>query len=198
MTNILVTSASHLFSDYLLSSEGIHCYNLFKNLNRYGYTFDIITPYAKVMNTLNNINIHQTGNIVISPDIGLRDKYNLHCKFLIRGYNLATKLLKKKKYNVKSLNSAFNSISSHSCLTQFTYFDFNFVSFRLQKFMTRRMQLQLKGQNSSMKKDSMFIEFTFINPVRLNEDYVEIKFYFDLFLNDGEYFVKKPYIGFEK
>jgi len=100
LPNIIVTSASHLFSDHLLSSEGIHCYNLFKNLEKYGYQFDIITPYAKVLNPLDNVEIFQTGTIRITPNIRLKQKYELHLNFSIKGLCLAKKLLKTRRYDI--------------------------------------------------------------------------------------------------
>jgi len=100
LPNILVTSASHLYSDHLLSSEGNHCYNLFKNLEKYGYHFDIITPLAKVLNPLDNVEIFQTGTIRITPDIDIKRKYELHFTFLMKGLHLAKELLKTRRYDI--------------------------------------------------------------------------------------------------
>jgi len=95
-----VTSASHLFSDHLLSSEGIHCFNLFKYLEKYGYHFDIITPFASVLNPLDNVDIFQTGTIMISPNINLKQKYELHLNFLMKGLSLANELLRTRQYDI--------------------------------------------------------------------------------------------------
>ena len=100
MVRILVTSASHILTDHLLSSEGISCYNLFKNLEKFDYKFEAISPRVCVKKPLKNVTFHQTGSFEISPTVNPLKKYIGHTEFLIRSYRKSMEILKKQKIDI--------------------------------------------------------------------------------------------------
>ncbi len=96
MPKILVTSAAHILSDYLITSEGTHCYQLFKHMAKYGYEFEALSPYIRIRKPLNNVTFHQVGSLPNSPTSNTIHKYTLHTEFLIRSLAKTKKLLKEK------------------------------------------------------------------------------------------------------
>lgn len=100
MAKILVSSASYILSDYLLTSEGTHCYNLFKHLGKYGYEFIALSPYIRLHEELDNVEFHQVGTFKLSPTSSGLYKYVFHTEFLTRGFITARKLLRTEKIDV--------------------------------------------------------------------------------------------------
>jgi hypothetical protein len=78
MPIVLVSSAGHILLDYLLTSEGTHCYELFKRMAKYGYEFEAMSPYIRVRKPLDNVTLHQVGSLTISPTSYIMRKYVLH------------------------------------------------------------------------------------------------------------------------
>jgi len=97
MPKILVSSASHILSDYLLTSEGTHCYQLFKHMAKYGYEFEALSPYIRIHKPLTNVTFHQVGSLLNSPTSSTIHKYTLHTEFLLRGLTKTKQLLKEKE-----------------------------------------------------------------------------------------------------
>ena len=100
MAKILVSSASYILSDHLLTSEGTHCYNLFKHLAKYGYEFTALSPYIGIRKKLDNVNVHQVGTFKLSPTSPGLYKYAFHTESLARGLITAKKLLRKEKFDI--------------------------------------------------------------------------------------------------
>jgi len=96
MSHILVSSASYVLTDHLISSEGITCYNILKRLGEYGYFFDAVCGYVQVKEPLDNVRFHQVCSIQLSPSNSLVQKYTAHIQFFVRGYLKASKILKEK------------------------------------------------------------------------------------------------------
>jgi glycosyltransferase involved in cell wall biosynthesis len=121
MPRILVSSAAHILSDYLLTSEGTHCYELFKHMAKYGYEFEALSPYIQIHKPLANVTFHQVGSLMISPTSHTIHKYALHSEFLLRGLTKAKKLLREKKIDIihHMLPAVFNyTFSPVALLTQ--------------------------------------------------------------------------------
>jgi glycosyltransferase involved in cell wall biosynthesis len=100
MPRVLVSSAAHILSDYLLTSEGTYCYELFKRMAKYGYEFDALSPYIRVLKPLDNVAFHQVGSLMMIPTSHIIRKYTLHGEFLFRGLTKAKKLLKQKSIDI--------------------------------------------------------------------------------------------------
>lgn len=100
MPRVLVSSAAHILSDYLLTSEGNQCYNLFKHMDKYGYQFDALSPYVRVRRSLDNVTFHQIGSFRISPTSSTLHKYLLHGELLFRSLIRAKRLLQEKKIDL--------------------------------------------------------------------------------------------------
>lgn len=100
MAKILVSSASYILSDYLLTSEGTHCYNLFKHLAKYGYEFVALSPYIRLHEGLDNVEFHQVGTFKLSPTSSGFYKYVFHTEFLARGFIKARKFLRTEKIDI--------------------------------------------------------------------------------------------------
>jgi glycosyltransferase involved in cell wall biosynthesis len=100
MAKILVSSASYILSDYLLTSEGTHCYNLFKHMAKYGYEFVALSPYIRIRGELDNVEFHQVGTFKLSPTSPGLYKYTFHAEFLARGLIAARKLVRKEKIDI--------------------------------------------------------------------------------------------------
>ena len=100
MAKILVSSASYILSDHLLTSEGTHCYNLFKHLAKYGYEFTALSPYVRIRKKLENVDVHQVGTFKLSPTSSSLYKYVFHAESLARGLITAKKLLRKEKFDI--------------------------------------------------------------------------------------------------
>lgn len=100
MPKVLVSSAAHILSDYLLTSEGTQCYELFKHMAKYGYEFEALSPCIRVRKPLDNVTFHQVGSLMISPTSHIIRKYTLHSEFLFRGLIKARKLLRKKEIQI--------------------------------------------------------------------------------------------------
>lgn len=96
MPSVLVPSAAHILSDYLLTSEGTHCYQLFKHMARYGYQFEALSPYIRIHEPLDNVTFHQVGSFRISPTSSTIHRYALHGEFLFRSLTRSRKLLSEK------------------------------------------------------------------------------------------------------
>lgn len=100
MPRVLVSSAAHILSDYLLTSEGNQCYDLFKHMDKYGYQFDALSPYVRVRRSLSNVTFHQIGSFRISPTSSALHRYLLHSELLFRSLIRAKELLKEKKIDL--------------------------------------------------------------------------------------------------
>jgi glycosyltransferase involved in cell wall biosynthesis len=100
MAKILVSSASYILSDYLLTSEGTHCYNLFKHLAKYGYEFIALSPYIRIQEELDNVEFHQVGTFKLSPTSPSLYKYVFHTEFQTRGFMAARKILRTEKIDI--------------------------------------------------------------------------------------------------
>jgi len=100
MAHVLVSSAAYILSDYLLSSEGISCYQLLKNMERFGYSFDAISEFVRVRKPLENVNLHQVGSFQIMPKSNLVEKYLAHAEFITRSYLKCTRILKEKEIDI--------------------------------------------------------------------------------------------------
>jgi glycosyltransferase involved in cell wall biosynthesis len=97
MVRVLVSSAAHVLSDYLLTSEGRYCYDFFEHMDKYDYQFEALSPYVRVRRPLRNVVFHQVGSIKTSPTSSIFARYTLHGEFLLRGLRRAKKLLKEKE-----------------------------------------------------------------------------------------------------
>jgi glycosyltransferase involved in cell wall biosynthesis len=100
MTKILVPSASYILTDHLLSSEGISCYNLFQQLEKFGYKFEAISARVHIKKPLKNVTFHQTGSFETSPTINPVKKYLSYIEVLIRSYKKSQEILQKQKIDV--------------------------------------------------------------------------------------------------
>jgi glycosyltransferase involved in cell wall biosynthesis len=100
MPRVLVSSAAHVLSDYLLTSEGSYCYDFFKHMKKYDYQFEALSPYVRVRRPLSNVAFHQVGSIKTSPTSSAFARYVLHGEFLLRGLRKAKKLLKEKEIDL--------------------------------------------------------------------------------------------------
>jgi len=100
VVRILVPSAAYVLTDYLLSSEGISCYNLFKSMERFGYFFEAVSAYVRIKKLLKNVNFHQVGTFKASPTSNLIKKYVGHVEFITRSYLKSTKILKEKEISI--------------------------------------------------------------------------------------------------
>jgi len=112
MPKILVTSAAHILSDYLITSEGTHCYQLFKHMAKYGYEFEALSPYIRIHKPLNNVTFHQVGSLPNSPTSNTIHKYTLHSEFLIRSLTKTKKLLKEK--NIKLIHHMLPAVYNYT------------------------------------------------------------------------------------
>jgi glycosyltransferase involved in cell wall biosynthesis len=119
IVKVLVTSASLVLSDYLLSSEGTHCYNLFKHLSKYGYEFEALSPYIRIRNKLSNVSPHQVGSLRVSPTSAGFYKFASHSEFQARCLIAARKLLKKERFDIihHMLPAVFNYTFSSLALS---------------------------------------------------------------------------------
>lgn len=100
MVKILVPSASHTLTDYLLSSEGAFCYTLFKNLEEYGYQFEAISACVKVKKPLKNVVFHQMGPEMITPAMDPIRKYFTRIKFISQAYKKSLDILEKHRIDI--------------------------------------------------------------------------------------------------
>jgi glycosyltransferase involved in cell wall biosynthesis len=100
MVRVLVSSAAHILSDYLLTSEGRYCYDFFKHMDKYGYQFEALSPYVRVHRPLRNVVFHQVGSFKTSPTSSMLTTYALHGEFILRGLRRAKKLLKEKDFQL--------------------------------------------------------------------------------------------------
>jgi len=119
MPRILVSSAAHILSDYLLTSEGSHCYELFQHMAKYGYEFEALSPYIRIQKPLGNVTFHQVGSLLSSPTSRTIYKYTMHTEFLLRGLTKAKRLLKEKEIDIvhHMLPAVFNYSFSPVVLT---------------------------------------------------------------------------------
>jgi len=93
MSRVLVSSASYVLTDHLISSEGITCYNILKEMGKYGYFFDAVCGYVQIKKPLSNACFHQTCSVRLSPSNSFAQKYTAHIQFLVRGSLKASKIL---------------------------------------------------------------------------------------------------------
>jgi len=100
MPKILVPSAAYVLSDHLLTSEGDHCYNFFKQMQKYNYQFEAISAYVDIQKPLNNVKTHKVGTLKATPSPNLIRKYVTHAEFLTRSTLKAVKLLKQQKIDI--------------------------------------------------------------------------------------------------
>jgi len=100
MTKILVPSASHILTDHILSSEGISCYNILRQLEKFGYQFEAISARVHIKKPLSNVEVHQTGSFETSPTSNPIKKYLNHTEVLIRSYRKCQEILQKQKIDI--------------------------------------------------------------------------------------------------
>jgi glycosyltransferase involved in cell wall biosynthesis len=100
MPRVLVSSAAHILSDYLLTSEGTHCYNLFKHMNKYGYEFEALSAFVQVRRQLNNVCFHQVGSFKITPTSSAFHRFAFHGEFLFRSLAKANQILRRKRIDI--------------------------------------------------------------------------------------------------
>ena len=100
MPKILAPAASYVLSDHLLTSEGDHCYNFFKQMERYGYKFEAISAYVDIQKHLDNTRTYKVGTFKASPSPNVIRKYVTHTEFLTRSTLKAVKLLKQHKIDI--------------------------------------------------------------------------------------------------
>jgi glycosyltransferase involved in cell wall biosynthesis len=100
MPKILVTSASYVLSDHLLTSEGDHCYNFFKQMRKYDYQFEAISSYVDIQKPLDNVRTYKVGTFKALPSPNVIRKYVTHTEFLTRSTLKAVKLLKQQKIDI--------------------------------------------------------------------------------------------------
>jgi glycosyltransferase involved in cell wall biosynthesis len=114
MVRVLVTSAAHILSDYLLTSEGNYCYNFFKHMDKYEYQFEALSPYIRVRRPLSNVIFHQVGSFKMSPTSSAFTRIKLHAEFLLRGLVRATRILREKQIDLvhHMLPAVFNNTFS--------------------------------------------------------------------------------------
>lgn len=93
-------SAAYILTDHLLSSEGLSCYHLFKNMKRYGYSFEAVSPCVKIEKPLENVNFHQVGYFEILPASNIIEKYVGHMEFIIRSYLESVRVLREREIDV--------------------------------------------------------------------------------------------------
>jgi glycosyltransferase involved in cell wall biosynthesis len=100
MPTVLVSSASHIMSDYLLTSEGTHCYNLFKQMNKYGYKFEALSGFVRLRRQLSNTNFHQVGPFELSPTSSASLRIAFHSEFLLKSLIEARRILRRKRIDI--------------------------------------------------------------------------------------------------
>jgi glycosyltransferase involved in cell wall biosynthesis len=84
----------------MLSSEGVSCYNLFHQLEKFDYQFKAISAQVNMKKQLKNVQAYQTGSFPTSPTSSLIRKYVNHAEVLARGYRVAKKILQKQKIDI--------------------------------------------------------------------------------------------------
>jgi glycosyltransferase involved in cell wall biosynthesis len=119
MPRILISSAAHILSDYLLTSEGTHCYNLFKHLAKYGYEFEALSGFVRLRRQLDNVCFHQAGSLKTSPTSSAFYRFAFHTEFLFRSLAEAKRILRRKKIDIvhHMLPAVFNYTFSPLALT---------------------------------------------------------------------------------
>jgi len=100
MVRVLVSSAAHILSDYLLTSEGRYCYDFFNRMGKYGYQFEALSPYIRVRRSLDNVVFHQVGSIKMSPTSSMFARSVFHGEFLFRALRRAKKILEEEEINL--------------------------------------------------------------------------------------------------
>jgi len=100
MPKVLVSSASHILSDYLLTSEGTQCYDLFKHMSKYGYEFEALSALVRLRKQLDNVCFHQVGSFKISPTSSAFNRLAFHSEFLLRSLVEAKRILRKRKIDI--------------------------------------------------------------------------------------------------
>ena len=112
--NVLVSSASYVLSDYLISSEGTTCLEIMKKLGKYGFTFEAIAGHVDVRRPPRNIKPHSICSIKASPSNNIFEKYLTHTEFITKGYFKAVKILKKTKnrHNSPHVPAVYNQTFS--------------------------------------------------------------------------------------
>ena len=98
MATVLVPSASYILSDYLLSSEGTHCYNFFKHMAKYGYQFHAISNYIRIKRPLPNVKLYQVGSS--EGRAYAAQKYLAHIEFLSKGSIKALQILRREDIDI--------------------------------------------------------------------------------------------------
>lgn len=98
MATVLVSSASYILSDYLLSSEGTQCYNFFRHMAKYGYQFHAISNYIRIKQPLPNVKFYQVGTFEGRANI--LEKYLAHFELLAKGTIKALKILRKERIDI--------------------------------------------------------------------------------------------------
>ncbi|TET63444.1 glycosyltransferase family 1 protein [Candidatus Bathyarchaeota archaeon] len=112
MTRVLVSSAAYVLSDYLLSSEGISCYQLLKNLGKFNYSFDAVSEFVRVRSPLKNANFHQVGSFKLMPKSSLVTKYLAHTEFITRSCLKCMRILKDKEITI--VHHMFPAVNNQS------------------------------------------------------------------------------------
>jgi glycosyltransferase involved in cell wall biosynthesis len=100
MPRVLVSSAAHILSDYLLTSEGTNCYNLFRHMDKYGYEFEALSGFVRLHRQLNNVCFHQVGSLQTSPTSSAFRRFVFHGEFLFRSLIEAKRILRRRKIDI--------------------------------------------------------------------------------------------------
>lgn len=100
MPTVLVSSASHVLSDYLLTSEGTQCYDLFKHMSKYGYEFEALSGFVRLRRQLSNVRFHQVGSFKMSPTSSAFHKLTFQGEFLFRSLARAKQILRRKRIDI--------------------------------------------------------------------------------------------------
>jgi len=112
MARVLVSSAAYVLSDYLISSEGISCYQLLRNMERFNHSFDAVSEFIRVRKPLGNVEFHQVGSFKIMPKSSLGKKYLAHAEFLTRSFLKCMRILKQKDIDI--VHHMFPSVYNQS------------------------------------------------------------------------------------
>jgi len=98
--HVLVSSAAYVLTDHLISSEGITCLQIMKNLSRHNFHFTAIGGYINVKRTPQNTKLLSACSIIASPYDNLLKKYFVHLEFITKSYIKASKVLKNEKIDI--------------------------------------------------------------------------------------------------
>jgi len=98
--SILVSSASYVLSDYLITSEGTTCLEIMKKLGKDGFAFQAITGYVDIEKPPRNVKVYSVCSIRASSGNKFFEKYLTHTEFITKSYLKAAKILKTQKIDI--------------------------------------------------------------------------------------------------